>query len=378
MTNPASATSFFRAHSGSIIRNIRDLVCIETPTGTTDAITRALQLIANQLEGITSISMVPTPAGPILHATRSGRSAQRIVMLGHVDTVHPVGSWDELWREEGERLYGPGIYDMKAGIVHAVWALKALEHFHAPHDCAIELVVTPDEETGSHESRGYIERVAQGAQAILVVEPAHSGGELKVARKGLGDLAVTVYGRAAHQGSEPEQGRNAIVSAAEIILELEKLQDLERGATVGTNVISGGTTSNVVADRVSLEVDIRVWSLDEYRRIEQALGRIKTREGTSCEMTCVLNRPPMEPSEVSLRLLVLAQETARTIGFEVGSARVGGGSDANFTSVFAPTLDGFGAVGGGAHQRNAEYVLTTCVSERIGLLYGMLIGIQGR
>ena len=202
-------------------------------------------------------------------------------------------------------------------------------------------------------------------------------GDLKIARKGVGDYTVRVTGRAAHQGVEPEKGRNAIVSAAHFVHELLQLQDLEKGTTLGPNVIHGGTASNVVADAAELKVDVRVWDVEEAERVDAALRAIRAPEGTYYEISGGLNRPPMEPSEGTMRLLERAQSIARQLGFEVGGARVGGGSDGNFTSSLAPTLDGFGAMGAHAHQKDLEYIDIPSLPSRTALLAGMLIEQSG-
>ncbi len=219
----------------------------------------------------------------------------------------------------------------------------------------------------------FIENLARGAKAVLVLEAPFMNGDLKIARKGVGDYNIQVHGKAAHQGVEPEKGRNAIVSAAHLIAELIKLQDLEKGTTLGPNVIKGGTVSNVVADHVDLAVDLRIWSQEEAQRVDAALKAIQPLDGTRYEITGGLNRPPMEPSEGSYQLLEKAQRIASELGFKVGAARVGGGSDGNFTAKLAPTLDGFGAFGANAHQKDLEYIHIPSLAPRTALLAGMFM-----
>ncbi len=238
---------------------------------------------------------------------------------------------------------------------------------------SIDFLLTSDEETGSEVGRPLIEELAKGAQAVLVLEPPFMNGDLKVARKGVGEYKFNIFGKAAHQGLEPQNGRNAIVSAAHLISELVKLQDWDKGTTLGPNVIQGGTVSNVVADHVTLEVDLRIWSLDEAERADKALRAIQPLEGTRYEISGGLNRPPMEPTEGSLKLFDEARKIANELGFDVGAARVGGGSDGNFTAQLAPTLDGFGAIGAGAHQKDKEYIHIPSLAPRSALIAGMLI-----
>jgi glutamate carboxypeptidase len=257
--------------------------------------------------------------------------------------------------------------------VQAAWALRALHalDLHPAH--AIDLLLTSDEEVGSKSGLPRITNLAKGASAVLVLEPPFMNGDLKIARKGVGDYVVRVTGRSAHQGVEPENGRNAIVSAAHLIQEIIQLEDREKGTTLGPNVIQGGTVSNVVADEAILKIDLRTWDVAEAARVEAAMRRIKPLEGTTYEFVGGLNRPPMEPSEGSIRLLEQAQRLAQQLGFSVGSARVGGGSDGNFTSQLAPTLDGFGAMGAHAHQKNLEYIHIPSLAPRAALLAGMLL-----
>jgi glutamate carboxypeptidase len=262
---------------------------------------------------------------------------------------------------------------MKAGAVQALWALRAAQAVGRVPACTVDLLLTPDEEIGSDATRPLIEDLARGAKAVLVLEAPYMNGDLKIARKGVGVYTIEIRGTSAHQGVEPEKGRNAIVSAAHLIQELMKLQDLEHGTTLGPNVIRGGTVSNVVPDAATLELDLRVWSVPEAERVDAALRAIHPLNGTHYEFRGGLNRPPMEPSEGSLRLLEKAQSLAEEIGFKVGAARVGGGSDGNFTAQLAPTLDGFGAFGAQAHQKDLEHIHVPSLAPRTALLAGMLL-----
>ncbi len=246
----------------------------------------------------------------------TGQSDERILLLAHVDTVYPLGAWNDLWSVKDDRAYGPGTYDMKAGFVQALWALRALKAQNQKPAWTIDLLLTSDEEVGSEAGLPFIENLARGAKAVLVLEAPFMNGDLKIARKGVGDYNIQVHGKAAHQGVEPEKGKNAIVSAAHLIDELIKLQDLEKGTTLGPNVIKGGTVSNVVADHVDLAVDLRIWSQDEAQRVDAALKAIRPLDGTRYEITGGLNRPPMEPSEGSYQLLEKAQRIASELGFQ--------------------------------------------------------------
>ena len=249
----------------------------------------------------------------------------------------------------------PAAYDMKGGIVQAKWALRALQALGRVPAHTIDILLTPDEEVGSDAARPMIEELARGALAVLVLEPPFMNGDLKVARKGVGDYTIRISGRAAHQGVEPENGRNAIVSAAHLVRELIALQDPAKGTTLGPNVIQGGTVSNVVADAATLKVDVRVWDLAEAERVDAALHAIQPLEGTTYEIQGVestTHGAERGHHEAARK----GAETCAALGFAVGAARVGGGSDGNFTSRLAPTLDGFGAMGAHAHQKDLEYI----------------------
>jgi glutamate carboxypeptidase len=365
--------TYLRNHEAEMLRDVERLVRLESPSNDKPGVDRAQAVNAEWFQSLGTVNRHPGDQGDVLHVRIPGRSSERTLLLAHVDTVYPVGTWQEVWRIDREKALGPGVYDMKAGIVQAAWALRALHalDLHPAH--AIDLLLTSDEEVGSKSGLPRITNLAKGASAVLVLEPPFMNGDLKIARKGVGDYVVRVTGRSAHQGVEPENGRNAIVSAAHLIQEIIQLQDREKGTTLGPNVIQGGTVSNVVADEAILKIDLRTWDVAEAARVEAAMRRIKPLEGTTYEFVGGLNRPPMEPSEGSIRLLEQAQRLAQLLGFSVGSARVGGGSDGNFTSQLAPTLDGFGAMGAHAHQKNLEYIHIPSLAPRAALLAGMLL-----
>jgi glutamate carboxypeptidase len=365
--------AFLQKHASAILADIETLVRIESPSRDAAALNRVQVVNEGWWSPIGQIRRVPSSLGDALHVRIPGGSANRVLLLAHVDTVYPVGSWKEAWRIEGDRAFGPGTYDMKAGAVQALWAIKAIHDRGSKPASTIDLLLTPDEEIGSSVGRQLIEKLARGARAVLVLEAPFMNGDLKIARKGVGDYTIHVRGQSAHQGIEPEKGRNAIVSAAHLIQEIMKLQDMERGTTLGPNVMRGGTVSNVVADEAVLQVDLRAWTLPEVERVDNAIRTIQPLDGTQYEITGGLNRPPMEPSDGSMHLFNRAKALAAQLGFDVGAARVGGGSDGNFTSKLAPTLDGFGALGAHAHQKDLEYIDIPRLPSRTALLAGMLL-----
>ena len=365
--------TYLENHTTNILADIEALVRIESPSNYVEGINRIQDLTESWFAEFGQINRHSSPVGDVVHAHIQGQSSERIVFLAHVDTVYPVGSWGNAWSIKDDQAFGPGTYDMKAGAVQALWALRALKSLGLTPSSSIDFLLTSDEETGSEVGRPYIEKLAKDAKAVLVLEAPFMNGDLKVARKGVGEYKFTISGKAAHQGVEPQNGRNAVVSAAHLIDELVKLQDWDKGTTIGPNVIQGGTVSNVVADHVTLDVDLRIWTLDEAERADKAMRAVQPLEGTRYEISGGLNRPPMEPTEGSLKLFDEARKIANEIGFDVGQARVGGGSDGNFTSHLAPTLDGFGAFGAGAHQKDIENIHIPSLAPRTALIAGMLI-----
>jgi glutamate carboxypeptidase len=361
--------------TSSILGDIETLVRLESPSRDAAAINKVQDALAGLLGSFGTLERTPHELGDTLHVRIPGQSEARVLLMGHADTVYPHGTWQNPWRIEGDKALGPGAYDMKAGIVQAIWAIKAIKAQGLTPSCTIDFLVTPDEEIASSAGRPHIERLAKGAKAVLVLEPPHLNGDLKVARKGVGGYRIYIRGKAAHQGTEPQNGRNAIVSAAHFIQELVKLQDWDKGTTLGPNVINGGSAMNVVCDEVYLEADLRVWSQEEADRIDRMIRLIQPLEGTSYEILDGLNRPPMEPSDGTWTLLETAQKIANELGFNPGAARVGGGSDGNFTAKLAPTIDGFGAFGANAHQKELEFINIPSLAPRAALLAGMLLRV---
>jgi glutamate carboxypeptidase len=365
--------SYLQDHAPQILNDVETLVRIESPSNDRDGINRVQDVNEAWYEALGRVDRHSSEFGDMLHVRIPGESDGKILLLAHMDTVHPIGSWKEVWHIEGDKAFGPGSYDMKAGAVHALWALRSLQSLNRRPGWEIDILLTPDEEIGSEVARPLIEELAQSAEAVLVLEPPYMNGDLKIARKGVGDYLIRVLGKAAHQGVEPEKGRNAIVSAAHLVQEIIKLQSPEQGTTLGPNVIQGGTVSNVVPDDVKLWVDLRVWTPEEAGRVDSAIRSIQPIEGTQYQVSGGINRPPMVPTEGTFRLFEKAKRLAKEIGFDVGAARVGGASDGNFTALLAPTLDGFGAVGAHAHQKELEYIHIPSLPPRTALLAGMLM-----
>jgi len=364
--------TYFESRLENYLDDLRQLVEIESPTGYEPGIKRAALWLQTQFAGLGELRRFDSESGPVLRLFRRGYGP-RVLLLAHYDTVHPVGSWSRLWREEKGRIFGPGVYDMKAGLLFILWALRYLNRSGLEHP-NLEVLLTPDEEVGSRNSRIFIEDAARGADYALVLEPPTGAGDLKVHRKGVGWYLVKVHGKAAHQGVEPEKGVNAIVEAARQVLKVIEAQDLEKGTTLGPNVARGGTAGNVVADYAEVLVDMRAWTLDEAERVDRFMRALKPENpGARLELEGGLNRPPMEPTPESMELFELARSVALDLGFDSQPGKVGGGSDGNFTAALGvPTLDGLGAVGSGAHQKS-EHVAKKDLSIRMALLSELLV-----
>jgi len=305
--------------------------------------------------------------------SRARRSSVQL-LLGHCDTVWPTGTSQTMPVEERDgKLFGPGVYDMKAGLVQAIFAVGALNETGIGADVAPVLLINSDEEIGSPESTPHIRRLAQFANRAFVMEPSlGAAGQLKTARKGVGRFTVRVTGRAAHAGLDPGKGVSAILELSHVVQALFALNDPERGVTVNVGMIDGGLRPNVVAPEAKAEADVRVLTLEDARRIESAIhGLQPSVPGTELQISGRIGRPPLERTPGNRRLWEAALEVADQIGIELGEGTAGGGSDGNTTSQWTPTLDGLGAVGDGAHAVH-EHVQIQSLPERAALLAGLL------
>ena len=304
-----------------------------------------------------------------------GSAVAPVVLLAHLDTVWPAGTTDRWpFSVTDGRASGPGAFDMKAGLVQALFALAELTRSGLPHPPVI-LLVTADEEIGSPAGRALVEAAADGAAAVLVLEPSAPGGALKVARKGVGNYWLHLTGRAAHAGLEPEKGVNALVAAATLVLALDELADPASGTTVTPTLARAGSAQNTVPASAAVAVDVRAASVAEQTRVDDALRSLTVDGGATVRVEGGINRPPLEEA-LATGLLAAARRAAERCGFpRPDAARVGGGSDGNFTAALGvPTLDGLGAVGDGAHAEG-EHVLVATLPERAALLAALIIEI---
>jgi glutamate carboxypeptidase len=277
------------------------------------------------------------------------------------------------FRVESDRAFGPGIYDMKAGIAMMLFALRALREVNASHPPVIALLDT-DEEIGSVTGRPLVEATAKSCQAVLVLEPSQTiQGHLKTARKGVGDFLLRVRGRASHAGVDFEKGHSAIIELSRQLLDVAKFTDLARGITVNPGTVHGGTRTNVVAAEAVAEVDVRIARLADGPELESKFRLLKPYDaGCTIEVTGGINRPPMERTEGTIRLFQIAKEHAAALGMPIHEASTGGGSDGNFTSALGiPTLDGLGAVGEGAHASH-ECIIIEQLPKRTALLAALI------
>ena len=332
---------------------IETLVRLESPTTSKAAVDRCGAELSARLSAIGAAvrRVAGGTRGDHIVADFSGDEC-RVMVLGHFDTVWPVGQLETMpLREEQGRLHGPGIFDMKAGIGVAMLAMRALAAHPAVARPRVTMVLTTDEEMGSGTSRGLIEASARECQAVLVLEPSLPGGAAKTSRKGCGEYELVVHGVAAHAGVDPTRGASAIHELARQILAVEELQDLDRGITVNVGVISGGSRTNVVADRAEASIDVRVRAMADAATVDAKLRGLRPSvPGTRLEVTGSVGRPPLERTAQVAALFALARQAARELGQELDEGATGGGSDGNFTAaVGVPTLDGLGPRGDGAH-----------------------------
>ncbi len=304
-----------------------------------------------------------------------GEAQGQLLVLSHVDTVWPVGTTAERpFRVEGDRAFGPGIFDMKTGAAQTIYALRALLELGQAPAKRIVLLYNTDEEIGSPTSRGLIEEEAKRSDAVLVLEPSvPPQGALKTFRKGVGMYTLKITGKASHAGADPELGVSAVTELAHQIIHLNSLADEEQGTTVNVGVVEGGTRRNVIAASARAGIDVRITSLAEAERIHRDLMAVESvLAGTTLEMTGEINRPPMLRTERTVALFEQARHLAAELGFDLQETSSGGGSDGNFTAALGvPTVDGLGAVGEGGHAEH-EHILIDHLVPRTALLARLL------
>ncbi len=372
---------YFVKRQREILALTRALVETESPSGDeagSKAIVSMLAAAARTVNAVSTIDRIPTEGygeNLRLHAFAAGRNgAKTILVLGHTDTVHPVGSLaSRPWRVEGNRAYGPGVFDMKANCVLAIEAIRACVTLNILPRSPLVLLLTCDEETGSMTGRALVEAEAKRALSVLVLEPPASGGRVKTGRKGTGMFTVSTRGQAAHAGLEPEKGASAILELARQIELLHRMNNHSNGISVNVGVVRGGTVSNVVPAQASADVDVRFATEEEGVEVESAIRGLKPYDPrVQLVISGGINRPPLERTEQVISLYQQARLIAAEIGYDLGEAQVGGASDGNFAAaVGAPVLDGLGIDGDGAHATH-EHILLDDVARRGALLAGLI------
>jgi glutamate carboxypeptidase len=358
----------------TILDGIRSWVEIETPTEAPEQVNKLASLVAGLYRDLpASIERVAgrDGCGDHLVARSSwGQDAPGILILSHLDTVHPIGFIERLpFKIEDDSAFGPGIYDMKGGAYLAYHAFRRLCADGSRSPLGITQLYVSDEEIGSPTSRALIEREGQKAKYVLVTEPARDGGKIVTSRKGVGRFEVFIKGVPAHSGTRPQDGRSAIRELAHVIQTLEAMNDPKRGITVNVGVVKGGTRPNVIAEEAYAEVDARLPTIADADEIVPKILGLKSRsEGVTVTVTGELNRPPYEKGNAGAALYEHARTLAVEIGFELVDTFTGGGSDGNFTAPTTATLDGLGVDGKGAHT-HYEQLYISSIEPRARLLY---------
>jgi glutamate carboxypeptidase len=362
---------------------LKEAVEIESPTHSKPHVDRLARFFARKFrEQNGSVRLLRHPsAGSALGTEfwgRAGgkRSAKPILLLGHLDTVWDVGTLRRMpFRIARGRAYGPGIFDMKSGIVCGLWAVRALRALGIEPAGPVRFFLNSDEESSSVAFRKELLREARQARAVLVLEPAAAGGALKTSRKGVGEFRLVVHGRAAHAGIDPTAGVNAITELARQLLRIARFAEPRRGLTVTAGMIEGGTRPNVVPEYASARIDVRIPRLEDRASIERKMRGLKPiHTQARLKVEGGINRPPLERA-MSRELFHLARKVGRQMGMEIEEASTGGGSDGNFTAALGvPTLDGLGAVGDGAHALH-EHVIIRELPRRAALIAALIAAL---
>ncbi len=382
--NPLRSASHDRLHyfeqrRDQILETVRQLVEIESPSDDKPSVDRIAAFLVEKFEALGGKTQLRRSSefGDSLQvdfAAAPDSSRKPVLLLGHYDTVYPVGTLAAMpCKIEKGRLRGPGVLDMKSGIALMLHAIEALQAWHEKVPRPVTVFLVSDEEVGSHSSRAITEALAKQSAGVLVLEPAADQAAVKTARKGVGEYTLRVQGIASHAGLDPGKGHSAIVELARQIAVLAKFNNLRQGISVNPGVLSGGTRTNVVAAEASVGIDVRIKRAKQAAGIDRRLRSLKPFDKRcKIEMTGKINRLPMERTAGVAALYAKARGIAAQIGWKLGEAAVGGGSDGNFTAGLGiPTLDGMGGVGDGAHAIH-EFIEIAELPRRAMLLAGMI------
>ena len=365
----------------AILEDISRIAAIESPTGHPAGVNAVLDAIAGWFEGTGATFerlKIRDGFGDLLkvHSASPGGGNGGILILSHVDTVHPVGTLARPlpFRRDGDKFYGPGVYDMKGGLTLAVAAFRRIARAKVATPLPITFMFTPDEEVGSVASRQHIEAEAARHKYVLVTEPKRNGGRVVTSRKGTGRFLIEAHGRPAHAGAAHDKGRSAIRAMARIVLDIEGFTDYARGTTTNVGLISGGTGVNVIPEHCRINADMRILDLASAREMEARFHGLKSTDpDVEIKVTGGMTRPPFERGPHIDLLFDKAAAVAKAMGLTLESGpRTGGGSDGNFTAVMGlPTLDGLGVDGDGAHTHQ-EHLLVSSIDPGTRLMQGLL------
>ena len=380
----ADFTTLLSAMLPDYLRDLETLVNTDCGTHNKAGVDAVARVVRERMRafGAEAVDFPQDKFGDMLYARWRGHGTARVVMIGHMDTVYSDGTAAQLpFHKLGSHLKGPGVNDMKSGLLSGLYAARAIVQSGFDNFAEISLFCNSEEEVGSLVSRGLYPEFVRGAKAALVLEPAREAprGAIVSARKGVGHYTITVRGKAAHAGVEPENGANANLALAQHVIAFQALNGFRPGLTVNVGVMRGGTKTNVVADSAMADVDVRILRAVDAAPLEQAMREILSRvvvPGTTAELGGGISNPPMEKTEATARLVELAKRAARELGFEIEDVATGGGSDGNYTaSLGVPTLDGLGPIGGKSHNAVEEYMDANSIVPRTALLAKLIVAI---
>jgi len=374
-----SLLDYFQARQANVLDLIYQFVEIESPSRVVESSESVVEWLRRETRKISTeweIKKIPAEnyGEHLIIRAFTASDEKPILLLGHTDTVHPIGAkMKNPTRVEGEKFFGGGIFDMKANCVLMLEILRAFSELKLKPKRAVTILLSCDEEIGSPTGRALVEREARTSEFCLVCEPS-ANGRVKTGRKGTGMFRFETHGVPAHAGLEPEKGASAILEIARQIERIHALNDFERGTTANVCTISGGTTTNVIPENAVCSIDVRFASMAEAERIERAIKSLQSvDERVSLEITGAINRPPMERTNSVISLYEKARQIARQFDYELGETQVGGASDGNFVGALGiPVLDGLGISGGGAHTLE-EFIFVDDVPKRAALIAALLL-----
>lgn len=361
----------------ALLEGIRQWVEVESPTSNPEGVNRLMDRVEARFRRagakVERIAGIEGRGDHVVAASPWGEDEAGVLVLCHLDTVHPIGTLGHFgFRTDGDRAFGPGIYDMKGGAYLALAAYESLAASGHRPPLPVRFIFTADEEVGSQTSRALIEEHGGRSKFVLVTEPARDGGKIVTGRRGTGRFTVRAQGRPSHSGTRPQDGRSAIREIARQILDIEALNDPARGINTNVGLIRGGTAANVVPEHCSIEVDLRMRAASDAAALVERLMTLRAYDpDVRLTVTGNLNRPPFEKTPQTAGLLDIARTIAGDIGFDLQDVYAGGGSDANFLAHRLPVLDGLGVDGAGAHTLE-EHLLISSLVPRLRLLRGLM------